>query len=389
MAEYKSFASLLAKTALPTSFDMDDEYAITVAERNGKICWSVCDGIGTVIDSDMSDGIDEAIVARQMRWAHNVVHGTDKPVDEKSFKKAFVAVLDKLFYVKKHDDGFIYELDADREDALCNVQIKDICESEDPNEYLFGQLQLMYDEAVFYEENHIIDEILKKIGLTQAEAEDILGRPVMYWMEDEDILSIELPEEHFLDQKVSTNIFVDTGDGNVDFTANAYWDDDELGTVAAINWLIAQQGYTVDQLKATYETGEGSEFLRSVAQELDNNPSSCAALVFCVEMTLRNLIALNQAIKKQDIDGHQFDARKKPDCGILRLSPNTTCGLFNAWDGGGSLLEIDIEKPIELPVKFIDSAQPDGCRGVYGIKVVYGPTESMVWKDTVCELISG
>ena len=62
-------------------------------------------------------------------------------------------------------------------------------------------------------------------------------------------------------------------------------------------------------------------------------------------------------------------------------------GLFSPWNGAGSVLEVELEKDVRLPVKFIYSALPDGAsRWKYGsVADVYGMCGS-AWRDTLKEI---
>lgn len=99
--------------------------------------------------------------------------------------------------------------------------------------------------------------------------------------------------------------------------------------------------------------------------------SHMMTLTFLVKMSLRDLMKLNQLIKLQDRDGRHYDARQNPDCGYIIIDKKTTTGLYDPWGGGGSVLEVELDKDVKLPIKFIRSALPDGGDG-YSIEEVYG-----------------
>lgn len=71
---------------------------------------------------------------------------------------------------------------------------------------------------------------------------------------------------------------------------------------ASILWLTKQQGYTEQQLYAALESETGPDaktFLGSVRQEIENATCSMLALTFLVEMTIGELITLNELIKQK------------------------------------------------------------------------------------------
>lgn len=107
-------------------------------------------------------------------------------------------------------------------------------------------------------------------------------------------------------------------------------------------------------------------------------------LTFLVKMTLQEIIELNELIKLQDKNGHKYDATKRPYCGYIILGKNTECGLFDPWNGAGSVLEISLEKDVRIPVRFIRSALPDGEDG-WGVGNVYGVVSSL-WRNTLKQI---
>lgn len=230
------------------------------------------------------------------------------------------------------------------------------------------------------------DDGLFPDGLTD-EREDEL-RDMLY-----DMVSFVPPADHYLKQEFYTNIMVDTGDGNYDYTLNAVYPcyageyDEPINDKASIVWLAKQQGYTKEQLENALKADGDSApegFLRSMRKELVNQPSHMGTLTFLVKMTLDDLLKLNALVKLQDRDGHHYDTNENPDCGYIVIGKGTETGLYDPWSGGGSVLEVELEKDVELPVKFIRSALPDGGDG-YSIAEVYGMCGS-VWRETLKEI---
>ena len=116
--------------------------------------------------------------------------------------------------------------------------------------------------------------------------------------------------------------------------------------------------------------------------EVANISTHMNCLVFLVRISLEELIALNRLIGLKKRKGVFYDAWKRPDCGSIRIDKRTETGMYDPWNGGGSLLEIQLEKDVELPVRFIWSALPDGMDG-YSISSVYGLCGSAWRGDTM------
>jgi hypothetical protein len=70
--------------------------------------------------------------------------------------------------------------------------------------------------------------------------------------------------------------------------------------------------------------------------------------------------------------------------GWILLDKSTTAGLYDPWSGGGSILEIRLDRDVRLPIRCIETAKQDGCRG-YSIREVYG-CNSCLWTETLKEI---
>lgn len=112
-------------------------------------------------------------------------------------------------------------------------------------------------------------------------------------------------------------------------------------------------------------------FLQSMRVELANLSSAMSTVTFLVELTLEQLIELNRLIRLQDRNGVHYDARENPYCGYIIIDKSTETGLYDPWNGGGSVFEIQLEKDVKLPIKYIRSALPDGGDG-HSVGSVYG-----------------
>lgn len=145
-----------------------------------------------------------------------------------------------------------------------------------------------------------------------------------------------------------------------------------------LTYLIHQQGHS---LKEVYdcllgnEKGFGSSekmgFVKSVVNEIVNNPSE----------GLGELCALVK------LDGNQFlELLEAVDKGekLLTFEKDTMIGIFNEWSGGGSLFEVELDKPFVVPTDMVRNVQVEGSRAKYEYTVdqVYGLIGSC-WKDNL------
>lgn len=318
-------------------------------------------------------------------------------MDKQHLEELVAKVLDDKYSHLKQPDGTYYcELYADYRDSMDAKTAIEILTDDRPRDRFHEIMSEYYFEAEVSELNEVIDDV-KNILETDStlfpegmsdDDEEVISEKI------KDTVYVFYPEDHYLKQEFYVNIGIDTGDGNYDYTPNATrpsWYGqytDELNDVASIRWLAYQQGYTKTQLwdVLTAEKEEDLEkagkFLRSMRQEVANIGSGLQQLTFLVKMTLEECMTLNELIKLQDRNGKNYDARKNPYCGYIVLDKSTETGLFDTWNGGGSLFEIELEKDVLIPISFIEYALPDSDMHGYSISSVYGMCGS-AWRDTL------
>ena len=126
---------------------------------------------------------------------------------------------------------------------------------------------------------------------------------------------------------------------------------------SSLLWLINQQGYTEEQLQQAYELN--NSFLKSIENEMENVTTSMNALTFFVNMTFKDYINLKEKIA----ENKEY---------IIKIPKKAECGLVDYWHGAGSLLSIELEKPVEIPAKYIWTINLDDNIGSYGVGEIYG-----------------
>lgn len=302
---------------------------------------------------------------------------------EEKLREAVIDAIDrKLGYYRQPDGTFTYEIYADYRDEMDSKTAIRILQSEDPMCAFWEQLDEWYSDYEWQLRSELEQELERELtapggpypeGLPDDGADllhDLLLELVYY----------QLPEEHFMKQSFRVDIMADTGDGNCDYTLNSVYPcwyggyDARIDDRAGIVWLAKTQGYTKTRLWRALRLGDMRDptgFLESMRVELANLASSMSTVTFLVEMTLEQLMELNRLIRLQEREGRHYDSRKNPYCGYIVLDKNTETGLYDPWSGGGSCFEIQLEKDVRLPVKYIRSALPDGGDG-YAVERVYG-----------------
>ena len=291
------------------------------------------------------------------------------------------------------DGTFSQEIYADYRDVMEDETAAEICKSDDPREAFEEKMWEWYDDYAY-------DLCMELLG----EFEDS-SYPDGFSKEERDILEdffvehvyYDYPEEHYLKQKFYVTIMTDTGDANYDFVLNSEYlccqgkRGERIDRRAGIAWLARSQGYSKTQLQEALKLGDMAKpkgFLESMRVELANLPSCMSTVTFLVQMTLEQLISVNAALRKYERKiRRRHMAKKRSDCGYVVLGRETMTGLFNPWSGAGSVLEVELEKDVRLPVKFIYSALPDGAGyWEYGsVGKVYGMCGT-AWRDSLKEI---
>lgn len=269
------------------------------------------------------------------------------------------------------DGEYYYSEMKGVDNELSTEDVKKVLMSDNPLDDLFEVIDELLNDSIREYKKEKMDEIIDKFA---AKAPDSIlyaleeyKDEVADWLEDH--FSILHSYDSFYNQEVCIDIIIDTGDGNYDFTLNSLHErvdhnhPDEIEKYlpkdSGLLWLIKQQGYSGEDVINIVNSDNpltDSEFLMSVVTEMENTTTLMNALTFLTRMRLEDAI---------DIINLKSD---------VMISKNTTCGLYDPWQGAGGLFEIKLEKDVMIPWNIIDSVQVDGYRG-YSIKDIYGVDE--------------
>lgn len=273
--------------------------------------------------------------------------------------------------IREKDGKYYYDLYCDIDDELSNDQINEILISDNPIETLYRKIRDVYYQSFYDFVLNLSTNFKKsKYGYTER-----LGN-ALDWFYDNVILDYPKLAEHFLKQKVCTNIFLDTGD-----KANEYQDNDiypsgygrydelyDISDKSSVLWLANQQGYSKDDFLDVFESecsNTKSGLLYDLYQELLNSYNGgCVAVL--TEMTLQQLIDINY-----EKDNYTF--------GVVTIDKNTSVGLYAYANGGGGPFDITLEKNLEIPICYIGECLADSTVGSiqnYTLASVYGTCDA-------------
>lgn len=286
---------------------------------------------------------------------------------------------------EKADGNYHFEIYVDYRDEIDDSTAQKILESDSPRDALIEKLWDWYQESEWDIIDDLVNDFKKNVDpelFRQANIiEDGNLDDGMIREEFMDIIYVDYPVDWALGQEFCFNIIVSNGDDNYDFWINEHIVDED-GNVdkdaekAGLVWLAKQQGYTLNQVVEvlTQDLVENPKmFLETVRIEISNG-YGCQALTFCIKMTLGQAIALKERMEES------------PN-GSIVLDKRATCGLFDMWNGGGSILDITCEKDVEIPFKNIWKLYIDERRSNRGDSIhnVYG-TDSSLWRDCLKEI---
>lgn len=286
---------------------------------------------------------------------------------------------------KDKDGNYHFDIYVDYRDEIEDSTAQEILETDSPRDTLLEKLWDWYQESEWYILDNLVDDFKEKVDpelfrqaniIEDGNIDDEMIRDIF-----QDTICVDYPVDWALGQEFCFNVIVSNGDDNYDFWLNEHIIDDD-GNVdkdaekAGIVWLTKQQGHTIEELIESLKDEEyvnPNKFISSLVSEVFDG-YGCEALTFCVKMTIGQAIELKEKMKSNQN-------------GSIILDKNVTCGLFDPWQGGGSLLDIACEKDIEIPFENIWKFYIDARRGnrYDSIHDVYG-TDDSLWKDYLKEI---
>ena len=289
-----------------------------------------------------------------------------------------------------NDNGI--EIYLDYRDELSKDDLHKIMTEDNPREYFNQIMDDITMDYIDYARDNLEETILNNLSEEESEFFNAYSEEVWEWILETYYFYID--EAHY-NKTVNVNIMLDTGNLNYDCACDNvlnYCGNGEFDKDSSILWLAKQMKKTGLLRKAvkdinndTYEEGK-DKFIDSCIQELENLTSHMGTLTFLVNMSLFEYLDLRDAMKAEKKLNDSYYLEQRKGKGSITLSKNTMCGLFNPWSGSGSVLEIELDTDITVPIKCIWVAEIETGKSEYGYSVddVYGLVGS-AWKGTIKE----
>ena len=241
-------------------------------------------------------------------------------------------------------------------------------------EILHGMIDEAWQDGI----DLAVDEMVERSGIALPGSE-LFGAAHDHVIDN---YVIEPPYSHYLDQEMRVNIMLGTKEErNLDFGSiramcdglnePGYLNADDLDN--GLTWLVKQQGHTLDELKgavANYEKWgfDAAEithgtFLASVAEEMANFPNHMGTVTALANLSMSDL-------------GKTLDEND-----VLTIPKDATIGIFAPWVGGGSGLDIQLERDLDITSDVRFDVQIEGARNAeYTVQDVYGLVDE-AWKE--------
>ena len=308
---------------------------------------------------------------------------------------ALMEAAETLHFVEKDGDNRILRIEPDyREtnDWLLSKAFEaatDILENyqeygEDPDMEFLYRMTEKIDTGYEWVVGDVEDDILKcaanTLGIDIMDADERQALREMLW---DSPLSILPDYDHFLNQTMKVNlIFATDEERNLDCNLVSEQGDALLGEdkrnvlsiPSGLSRLLDAQGYTMADLRNTMNdyqqhgyhenTQDKPQYHLSRCQELENHTYSMGCMTALAEMNMYELAKLLR------------------DDTQITFPMNAMLGIYNPWNGSGSLLEIELEKPLTLSSKDIFKIQIEGSghqQYEYTVDQTYGLIGSC-WK---------
>ncbi len=154
---------------------------------------------------------------------------------------------------------------------------------------------------------------------------------------------------------------------------NRFANNVDYGAVAKLQHDIRDVDVQLSIFKMKDAWGK-AEFINSVMRECYDT-YGMAAVTFLVKMTLEEAIRLQEVINSEKEVNNSYDYDKRSGKSSFVLDKGVRCGLMDAWQGKGSVFEIELLKDVEIPVKALEWVRPDRANGEYGFMEIYGAND--------------
>ena len=278
----------------------------------------------------------------------------------------------KDLYIKLDDRGNYYQsyyMDSGESSSLAEHILSYISTADNLNkDELLMYAQGLYEDVESDMTMQVIDAFGRYLEANGIDTDEDSVRDLVYdvfYIDLNDVINAVLSLEFDVDI-VLTNT---NNEAQYDFTHNSAFGEEDKFSQLSSSWpfILKSQGIEGADSLEDLRGIEGA-VASSIVEEIENTTSDMNAFTFFVKMNMEDFIKLYEG-----------------NYSSITLKAGTPCGLVDFWYGAGSLLEVDLDKPVTL-IKgtfnaVIDKANPYG----YSVAEIFGMLSSF-WKYNAVQI---
>lgn len=255
------------------------------------------------------------------------------------------------------------ELEAEDDKKLTESNLLNITYSDKPLETLWQILNSKYSGKAKECHDRIHKDITEDPVLIELLRQAEIGNEELYEIVI-DVTEMFFPYDYYSKQKIHVDITVNIGKEDAGYYKNLVFPhpecENEIPSDSCILWLVRQQGYRLnDLLDFRNKKPINNLFLSSVYNELQHCYFPVNMLTFLVNITLKDYDRLKKAMAEELYCRRHRRSNHPHSNGYIILSPETTCGFLDLYNGHASAMGIKLEKRVILPIRMIGSAEYD------------------------------
>ena len=266
----------------------------------------------------------------------------------------------KDLYIKLDDRGNYYQsyhMDREESSSLAERILSYISTADNLNkDELLMYAQGLYEDVEFDMTTQVIDAFGRYLEANGIDIDEDSVRDLVY-----DVFYIDL--KSVIDAVLSLEFDVDivltntNNEAQYDFAHNSAFGEEDKFSQLSSSWPFILKSQGIEGVVAS-----------SIVEEIENTTSDMNAFTFFVKMNMEDFIKLYEG-----------------NYSSITLKAGTSCGLVDFWYGAGSLLEVDLDKPVTLSKgtfnAVIDKANPYG----YSVAEIFGLLSGF-WKYNAVQI---
>ena len=278
----------------------------------------------------------------------------------------------KDLYIKLDDRGNYYQsyhMDREESSSLAERILSYISTADNLNkDELLMYAQGLYEDVEFDMTTQVIDAFGRYLEANGIDIDEDSVRDLVY-----DVFYIDL--KSVIDAVLSLEFDVDivltntNNEAQYDFAHNSAFGEEDKFSQLSSSWPFILKSQGIEGVDSVEDLrGIEGVVASSIVEEIENTTSDMNAFTFFVKMNMEDFIKLYEG-----------------NYSSITLKAGTSCGLVDFWYGAGSLLEVDLDKPVTLSKgtfnAVIDKANPYG----YSVAEIFGLLSGF-WKYNAVQI---